>query len=238
MKRKVLEICAQNIQSVLVAQEGGADRVELCSGLELGGLSPSFAFVELALQRFQGKVFVLLRPRPGHFVYSVDEVDIICRDAAVLAEMGAHGIVFGALNDKYELDLQALAKVRNAAPDLEFTFHRALDVASKPESLIESLIELQIPRVLTSGAASSAIEAHERLSKWVTNYGNEIKVLVGGGVRSSNLERLLETGAQEFHLSAQVQIDAEKYGDLIPGDYKSSAIEEIVRCRAILNEHT
>lgn len=232
--KHILEICTQNIQSVIVAELAGADRVELCSGLELGGLSPSYAFCEMALERFEGKVFVLLRPRPGHFVYSKDELKLICRDAQVMAQMGVHGIVFGALNGKYELDVKALEMVREAAPELDFTFHRALDVSSDPETLIESLIKLGIPRVLTSGAASSAIEAVDRLTSWVKNYGSDIRFLIGGGVRTNNLLQLIGTGAQEFHLSAQTVVNEVKSSELIPGDYRSSDLEEIQKCRNLL----
>jgi len=232
--KRILEICTQNIQSVIAAQKAGADRIELCSGLELGGLTPSYAFTEMALERFEGKVLVLLRPRPGHFIYSKDEIELLVREAKMMADCGVHGIVFGALDQAGNVDIDVCSRLRDAAPDLDFTFHRAIDVCRNPEEGIEVLIESGIKWVLTSGGAIVAIDALPRLTDWQKNYGDQINLLIGGGVRSSNLARLMQTGAREYHLSAQELLFSALEGELIPGGYRSSSFEEITACREIL----
>jgi len=154
--KTLLEICAGSLSSALVAEEGGADRIELCSALPLDGLTPSHVAIEMAKKMLKIPVYVLIRPREGNFVYSPLEVALICADIRIAKYLGADGIVCGALDRDGNIDLRAMESFLEVSKGVSFTFHRAFDVCRDPFVAFRQLIDLGVDTLLTSGQAATA----------------------------------------------------------------------------------
>ncbi len=218
----LLEICIDSLESALAAQRGGADRLELCSVLGLGGLTPSAGLV-LEVQQTTGLPgMMMLRPRSGNFVYQPSEKQVMERELAWAAHNGLQGVVVGALLPDNKPDLAWIQRLRDLAPALEITFHRAFDLVDEPLRTLEDLIAIGVNRVLSSGQAGSAWDGMELLQKMVKQAAGRIAILPGAGVRPENVAALREaTGATEFHGSA-AELHVEPYPqNVLPG----SAIE-------------
>jgi len=204
-----LEIAVTSAAGAAVARDNGADRVELCSALELGGLTPSRGLIDAVLT--QGlPVHVLVRCRPGDFVYDVDEVTTMLRDVRALAGTGVSGIVFGALDAHGSLDLRTLELLADAAGSagnssarLDLTVHRAVDHAADPMAAVAALAELGADRVLTSGAAARVRDGLDTLAAMVRQAGS-VQVMAGGGLAIDDIARVAAIGARAVHLSASV----------------------------------
>jgi len=195
-----------------VAREAGATRVELCSGLALGGLTPSAALVEAAVAAAGGTgVHVLLRPRPGGFGPSADDLALVLRDAELLLAAGADGIVVGPVRADGTIDVDALQRLRAVAGKRELTFHRAFDVCGDVEAAVADLVRCGVTRVLTSGAAPSALAGADRIRRAVVAADGRLRVMAGGGVRPETLPALLAaTGVRDVHLSARVLVEPDR----------------------------
>lgn len=200
MKHKV-EICTDTITSVINAVNGGAYRVELCTGLELGGLTPSFGFVNAAC-RTNIKVNVLVRPRPGNFVYADDEFKIICDDIIKLKELNINGIVAGILTKDGNIDIERTKNLVTLTKPIEFTFHRAFDNCRNKEKAIKDVIKTGANRVLTSGFENNVTDGIRNIIELQNNYGHLIKIMPGGGINEENAQIFLKNGISEIHLSA------------------------------------
>lgn len=203
MKKYLLEICCDHLESALAAQEGGADRIELCAALVTDGITPSAGIIAEVVKRLSIPVFVLVRPRPGSFVYNERELETMLCDIHQCKALGAAGIVSGALLPDGRIDREATAKLIAAAAPLSFTFHKAFDLT--PDSLIalDVLIELGADRVLTSGQVPKAVEGKALLEKLARRCRDRITILCGGGVRDHNIAELMQVpGLAEFHSSA------------------------------------
>lgn len=197
-----LEICANGISSALIAQEAGADRIELCTALEVGGLTPSIASLELVREQITLPTHVLVRPRPGHFMYDPQEVDIMVNDIRHIRELGFQGIVFGALNRDRSLDQLALTKMVDAAGDMSVVFHRAMDWVVNPMQALAKMIELGFTTVLSSGQAKNAIDGLNNLEQWHKEYGSQIDIMPGAGINSSHIPKFKAIGFNWIHASA------------------------------------
>ena len=199
----MLEICAGDIRSVCAAKAGGADRVELCSALGEGGVTPSYGLIEQSIG-VGIRVHVLVRPRGGDFVYNRDEVDLMVADIRHAAKAGAHGIVIGALKPNGEIDITSCQRLIEAAQGMSITFHRAFDLCADPFKALDDIIALGCHRILTSGLAATALKGVPTLRKLVERAGNDIIILPGGGVNPANAAEILcQTGAKELHASAR-----------------------------------
>ncbi|WP_020075051.1 copper homeostasis protein CutC [Cryocola sp. 340MFSha3.1] len=203
-----VEIAVQDVVGVRVALAGGADRVELCSALGMGGLTPSAALIAGAVAEARdtgrdGFVHVLVRPRGGGFVYDADEVALTVADVRFAREAGAAGVVVGALNDSGAVDAEAVAAIVDAAGPLSVTFHRAIDVAPDPVRAAERLAELGVARILTSGGAERSIDGVGMLRQLTDRVGGRVQVMAGGGVRVDDIPEIVATGADAVHLSAR-----------------------------------
>lgn len=197
-----LEICTGDILGVRAALRGGADRVELCSGLSEGGLTPSIALISKASALMP--VNVLIRPRAGDFVYSEEEIDLMAHDIRVIRDCGAQGIVVGALTPEGKVDVRACERLLSAAGNIDTTFHRAFDVARHPFETLEDIISLGFKRLLTSGQASTAIEGADLIRRLHERAAGRISIMAGSGVNPDNIKRLMEESfADEFHASAR-----------------------------------
>ena len=208
MSHPLLEVCVQSPADCLAAAEGGADRVELCQAIELGGLTPSHGVIVDSCTSSPLPVIVLARPRPGDFVYSKVEIDLVARDLEHLQDSGAHGVAIGALTRGGEVDLAALETWSSASGDLELVFHRAFDSCRDPLGSLALLSDHGVRRVLTSGSAATAAEGAENLATWIEAMGEGIEILPAGTIRPDNGQALIEeTGADQVHFRAPAQAD-------------------------------
>lgn len=200
----VLEIAANSLASALAAQEGGASRIELCSALELGGLTPSPGQVALVRDKLSIPVYVLIRPRAGDFAYAEEEHATMLADIAYCAAAGCDGVVVGALTADGDVDVTRCRELVSAANGIDVTFHRAIDVCRDPATALEAIISLGCARVLSSGSAASAMEGSANLRRLIEQAAGRIEIMPGAGIGAGNIAALMAaTGAREFHASAK-----------------------------------
>lgn len=213
----MLEICCGDIKSVDAAFKGGADRIELCSALEAGGITPSAGLLAEAIWKSKRRecpvpVNVLIRPRSGDFLYDNNELKEAMQDAAYAAGAGADGIVFGALNSDGSVDEYACSEVIRAArssSNASLTFHRAFDLCRDPFEALETIISLGFDRILTSGLAPSAWDGRDLLRDLVKKAAGRIIIMPGAGVTPDNIAGILNyTGATEIHASAKKIVES------------------------------
>jgi copper homeostasis protein len=206
-KLNLLEVCAGDIESVIAAANGGADRVELCSALVEGGVTPSIGFIKQALKAEGIKVHVLIRPRGGDFLYSQEEADMMVDDVIACREAGVHGVVIGALTPDGNIDIALCERLVKAAGNINVTFHRAFDLCANPIEALDQIIALGCNRLLTSGQAASAIAGVDMLAKLVEYANGRITILAGGGVSAENVADIItKSGTNEVHASARSTI--------------------------------
>lgn len=198
----LLEICTATPESVKAAYGGGADRIELCENLHLGGTTPGVELIKTAVALFGRNTQILLRPRAGNFIYNAAEIDQICNQIDLVRELGAGGVVVGALTKDHRLDRIALKKMIIAAADTPISFHKAIDEVVLPDVAIESLIDLGFARILSSGGKSTAQQGLENLIAWQQNYGDQIEIMPGGSIRPQNIEFFKGHGFASVHSAA------------------------------------
>lgn len=193
-----------DVEGVCAARQAGAQRVELCANQAEGGITPSLGAIEAALDCSGDlRLHVLIRPRPGDFVYAPVEVDVMVRDIRAARRAGAQGVVVGALTPDGRADRVTMARLLDAADDLPVTFHRAFDACADLDAALDEVAALGCRRILTSGGAASAPAGQDRLAHLVARAGDRIVILAGGGVRAHNVAELVAaTGAREVHYSA------------------------------------
>ncbi len=203
MRRILLEICCGSLEDAMEAERGGADRVELCSALFLGGLTPSLGTVIEAKARLNIPVMVMIRPRSAGFCYTEPEFASMERDAALAVEHGADGIVFGVLRRDGALDIERCKRIRQIIDNRQAVFHRAFDVTPDPFKTLDQLIDLGMTRVLTSGQEDSVPEGTPLIKRLIDYAGDRIEILPGGGIKPYNLRQVVaETGCKQVHLTA------------------------------------
>ncbi|WP_263350603.1 copper homeostasis protein CutC [Acidicapsa acidisoli] len=212
-----LEICVDSVESAIAAELGGAQRVELCSALSEGGLTPSLGLVRAVRSRISIGINVMIRPRGGDFLYSDDEFSVMRDDLAISVEAGANGVVFGLLTADGDVDVErtgrlveeAMAVRRSTARPIEVTFHRAIDMARSLEDSLEDVVRTGAQRILTSGAAQSAVLGSSRVAGLVRAAQGRIGVMVCGNVRPENVQEIaLATGAREFHAALRRPVES------------------------------
>jgi copper homeostasis protein len=202
-----LEICAQSLTSALAAQEGGAHRIELCSALEVGGLTPSYATLIETRKQLNIEICVLIRPRAGDFFYSDLEFDLIKKDILFCKQQGVEGIVVGVLNQNRTLDLKKMEILAQIAYPLDIICHRAFDQTPDPFEALSQLQNLGFQRVLTSGQSQNAMDGKEILRGLVEAANGKIEIMPGAGVNPNNIQELIHyTKATTIHTSAKVKI--------------------------------
>lgn len=235
----LLEVCCADIDSVIAAKNGGADRIELCSGLECGGLTPSTGLIREAVRIMPGKVNVLIRPRPGDFLYSGRELSVIETDIRFAVESGASGIVFGALTASGSLDTRVMERMISLAFPASFTLHRAFDVVRDQIETLEMAIFLGVDRILTSGGAKDALSGVDTLRELKKRAQGRTIILAGAGVTPSNAaEIMMKSGVSELHASCKTSVPSEMafhrpdinmgFSDT-EGDFRLSASETIIK---------
>jgi copper homeostasis protein len=205
----LIEVCVDTVESALAAQAGGADRVELCNNLFEGGTTPSAGAMALARECLRIGLHVIIRPRGGDFLYTDLEFAIMRRDIETAKELGADGVVIGLLTADGDVDVERTRQLVELARPLSVTFHRAFDVAREPFAALETLIELGVDRLLTSGQEESVMEGAELIAELVRRAGGRIVVMPGGGFTARNIARLVaQTGANEVHVTGFAGVES------------------------------
>ncbi|MCR8557065.1 copper homeostasis protein CutC [Mucilaginibacter sp. BJC16-A38] len=239
-----LEVCANSVTSALAAQAGGAVRVELCENLYEGGTTPSHGEILMARKLLHIKLYVLIRPRGGDFLYTDLEFNIMMADIRYCIEAGCDGIVIGMLNEDGTIDVARCTEMVKLARQwgLGVTFHRAFDMCADMFKAMEEIIEMGCERILTSGGKSTAMEGAYNLARLVSKAANRIKIMPGSGVSEANVADLVRfTGVAEVHSSARTRVPSNmKYkndrivmGDTV-GDEYSVDVTSVDRVQQII----
>ena len=235
-----LEICAQSITSAVAAQAGGAQRIELCTALEVGGLTPSYAVLSEARKQLAIEICVLIRPRAGDFYYSNLEFDIIKKDILFCKALGVEGIVVGILNRDRTFDLKRMEILAKLAYPLDIISHRAFDQTPDPFAAMHQLQSIGFQRILTCGQAQNVVAGGEILRGLVEAADGKIEIMPGNGVNLINLKNLMEnTKAQSVHTTAKTKITS----PIIDGtdgwrdnDYWETDVEIVIQMAQILKQ--
>lgn len=233
-----LELCVDTADGLRACQ-GRVDRIELCSALSIGGLTPSAGLIEQAKDS-DAAVHAMIRPRAGDFDFSPAEVDQMCRDIDCVRKAGLSGVVVGATKGA-QLDVPALHAMRAAAGDLSLTLHRVIDILPDPIAAIQTVIDLGFARILSSGGAHRAVEGVPRLRDMVKVAEGNIDIMAGSGVRAANVAQIARaTGIRSFHASCSVQVPvssvAAQFG-FGGGTQATTSATEIEAMRAALDDH-
>jgi copper homeostasis protein len=206
----LLEACIDTLPDALRAEALGARRIELCDNLAVGGTTPSHGMVAVALERCGIPVYPIIRSRGGDFIFGPDDLDAMLRDVAHLRALGVPGVVIGALTREGVIDRDTTSRLRDAAGPMDLTFHKAFDAVRDQAAALETLVELGIARVLTSGGAPTAWEGRDALAALVRQAAGRILVMPGGGIVAEHVAELVAvTGATEIHLRAT---DGKRFG--------------------------
>lgn len=198
------EICANSAESCVAAQQGGAQRVELCAAIPEGGTTPSYGEISVVRKLIDIRLHVIIRPRGGDFLYTAEEIDIMEEDIRMARQAGADGVVFGCLTPDGELDREAMERLMKVSEGLSVTFHRAFDYVKDPFRVMEELTGMGVDRILTSGQQPTAFQGADLLRRLVDQAAGRIIIMPGCGVNETNIAELAaRTGASEFHFSAR-----------------------------------
>ncbi len=201
-----MEICADSVESATIAESAGAGRLELCSALAEGGVTPSAGLIESVRRETNIRLHVLIRPRSGDFMYNDSEFSVMRRDIDTAGERGADGIVTGILRSDGTIDVERTALLAEYASPMALTFHRAFDLCRDPKKGLEDVIAAGASRVLTSGQARNAIEGASLIRSMISDAAGRIIIMPGGGIDEYNIAMLATgTGATEYHLSGRKQ---------------------------------
>lgn len=197
-----VEVCVDSIRSAKIAESAGVSRIELCTGLSVGGMTPFYSLIEESLSVLHIPVHVLIRPRGGDFLYDDTEFCLIKRDIEFCGKSGCHGVVIGILTADGEVDIDRCAELISLAReyDLSVTFHRAFDCCCNLQKALEDVVGLGCDRILTSGGYSTAYQGMENIKQLVLLSDERIKIMAGAGITSNNIEKLIrKTGITEIH---------------------------------------
>lgn len=198
-----VEIVVYNIESALKAQEGGADRIELCENPGEGGTTPSYGTIEIVRQNLSIDVYVMIRPRGGDFNYSNYEFHAMKRDISQCQRLSVDGVVFGILNPDGTIDKKRCKELIDKARPLKVTCHRAFDMTRDPFEALEDCIEVGFDRILTAGQQAQAVKGADLIGELITKAAGRIKIMPGSGVNENTVEEIIKKSqAQEVHFSA------------------------------------
>ncbi len=203
---RIIEVCCSSLGEAREAAAGGARRIELCSAITCGGVTPSHGTIEaIAQANLNIDINVLIRPREGGFCFTEDEITTMCRDIEFCRKTGVHGVVIGALTHDGEIDIEACKRMIEAAGELSITFHRAFDVCRDPHKALDQIISLGCDRLLTSGQKPSAELGTELLTELVKQAAERIIIMPGAGINPQNIALIEQkTAATEFHSTAAI----------------------------------
>ena len=198
-----VEVCIENLQEAELANQYKCNRIEVCSALDLGGLTPSYGLIQACTNLKKLESHILIRPRAGNFVYTTNELILIKEDIRTAAEAGAKGVVLGCLNSDNEIDFSTCELLIRIAKSyqLETTFHRAIDFTSNYQQAIQTIIDLGFDRILTSGQKETAIEGIDTIQSALNAYSKQIEIMAGSGINAKNAALFKDLGVDAIHFS-------------------------------------
>lgn len=186
----IKEVCVESFSEALAAEKRGADRIELCDNLYLGGTTPSYGTIKMAMEKLTIPAFPIIRPRGGNFHYSKEEIEIMKEDIKVCKSLGAKGVVLGVLTTDNKVDFETLKELVDLASPMEVTFHKAVDELENPVEVIDRFVEIGVKRILSSGTKETALEGKDILNAMIKKADNRIIILIAGKVTSDNFEEV------------------------------------------------
>ncbi|MCD7979513.1 MAG: copper homeostasis protein CutC, partial [Fusobacterium sp.] len=186
----IKEVCVESFSEALAAEKRGADRIELCDNLYLGGTTPSYGTIKMAMEKLTIPAFPIIRPRGGNFHYSKEEIEIMKEDIKVCKSLGAKGVVLGVLTADNKVDFETLKELVELASPMEVTFHKAVDELENPVEVIDRFVEIGVKRILSSGTKETALEGKDILNAMIKKADNRIIILIAGKVTSDNFEEV------------------------------------------------
>ncbi|MDA0811386.1 MAG: copper homeostasis protein CutC [Verrucomicrobia bacterium] len=204
-----LEICIDSVESAIASEQGGAQRVELCGSLIEGGTTPTAGMIAETRERISIGLQVMIRPRGGDFFFTEAEHAVMRREVKVAKDLGANGIVIGCLNSDGTIDVEHSKALIELARPLNVTFHRAFDMTRDAFEALDTLIELGVDRILTSGQEPTVLEGAELIASLREKAGDRVIILPGGGVTERNLAKIIAlTGVSEIHIGTRQPIES------------------------------
>ncbi|MFZ1138775.1 MAG: copper homeostasis protein CutC [Candidatus Sulfotelmatobacter sp.] len=224
--RLVLEICVESVDHAVAAERGGAHRIELCTDLSSGGVTPSAALMQTARHQVRIPIHALIRPRAGNFCYSNDELEIMRHDIRAAKQLGMDGVVLGVLQENARVDIERTKALVELAHPLPVTFHRAFDASHNLETSLQDVIQTGASRILTSAGQPRATDGLQTLARLVQAAGERILIMPCGGINSDNVLDIVRTTlAQEVHSSAGASnpTSAGNGGDLSEGNNEAAS---------------
>lgn len=196
----IKEVCVESFSEALAAEKRGADRIELCDNLYLGGTTPSYGTIKMAMEKLTIPAFPIIRPRGGNFHYSKEEIEIMKEDIKVCKSLGAKGVVLGVLTTDNKVDFETLKELVDLASPMEVTFHKAIDELENPVEVIDRFVEIGVKRILSSGTKETALEGKDILNAMIKKADNRIIILIAGKVTSDNFEEVAAAiPSTEYH---------------------------------------
>lgn len=239
-QRPLIEVCVCSVADAVAAAAAGADRLELCSALEIGGLTPSVALLESVLEQVNVPVMAMIRPRAGGFNYAADEFRTALLDAEWALSLGARGIVFGFLTREGRIDAARCREVVALAGERQAVFHRAFDFAPDPLAAADELVQLGVTRLLTSGQQPAALAGAALIRTIADRTRGHLEVMPGGGIRSENVLEIIErTGCCQIHIGASLverdgSLEANPVLDLVSPTYLAGGASRKIDAAKIL----
>ncbi|MDD5804748.1 copper homeostasis protein CutC [Blautia sp. HCP3S3_H10_1] len=210
MSKFTLEVCADSVESVLAAQKGGADRIELCGNVVIGGTTPSESLYREIRKHSDIKIHALIRPRFGDFCYTEYEFNIIRAEVKRFRELGAQGVVIGMLKPDGSLDMEHMKMLMEEADGMSVTLHRAFDVCKDPMEALEQAVSLGINTILTSGQKNNCVEGTPLLAELVKKSAGRIHIMAGAGVNAEAVSSIYEkTGITDYHMTGKIVLESE-----------------------------
>ena len=204
----IIETCIDTVYSCHQAIKGSANRIELCSALGLGGLTPSASMIAYAQEKLDASIAVMIRPRSGDFLYDDDEFELMKRDIEYCKQIGVDSVVLGLLTASGEVDKERTKRLVEVAGDVKVCFHRAIDMTPDILEATQAIVDCGCRRVLTSGGFATAVEGIENIKQMQSEFGNSIDIMVGGGISSANANLFKPLGIRNFHLSGKADMES------------------------------
>lgn len=209
MRDYILEGCVDSVESAIIATNAGANRLELCSNLMIGGTTPTVALFQEVRRSCTNRIHILIRPRFGDFCYSDHEFQIIKNEIKQFRELGAEGVVIGVLNSDGTLNLKQMEKLIREAGNMSVTLHRAFDVCKDPYEALQQAKDMGIHTILTSGQKNSCLEGEDCLKELVVRSAGTVDIMAGSGICAAVIETLYgKTGITSYHMSGKTVLDS------------------------------
>lgn len=196
----IREVCVEGYLEAINGEKNGAERIELCDNLEVGGTTPSYGTIKKTIENVKIPVFVIIRPRGGNFCYSLEEIEIMKNDILICKNLNVSGVVLGALDKNNNIDYPLIKEFVTLAKPMSVTFHKAIDEVKNPVLEVKKLANIGVDRILTSGTKATAIEGKDIINEMIVQSKNQIKIVVAGKVTKENLENIKKLiPNEEYH---------------------------------------